>query len=381
MDSEDHAVKKPSNLIDKLFQEGYRFNFFEAVYILERLYKDSAPPGEEGPLSREAIRFRASPEMSFPATTVRRIEKKTDQRTQMVTERTEIVQMALSFMGLYGVNSPLPPYFSQIIVPLGEDESEEEDEDEARILRMFLDTLDHRIYSLFYRSWKKYRYYLQFEEGAKDRFSHYMLSLFGLGTPALRDLVGVASDRLISYSGALGQKTRCAASLENMLSSYFGGIPVKIMEFMPRWVNFPRESQPRLGTGHNGVKARLSENVTIGERVRDLNSKFRIALGPLSLEVFRRFLPGETDFQDLYHLVRFYSPGQLLFDLELLIRKEEAPPLQLGSESEQLGLTSWLDKPVESVTSVVFSFGEGLMRDGQYPAPHMDPQQPNIRTS
>lgn len=366
MAPEDHAVTKPSALIDKLFREGYRFSFFEAVYILEKLYKDSAPPGEEGPLSREAIRFHASSELSFPAADIRRIDKRSDRYAQMITGRSEIVQMVLSFMGLYGVNSPLPPHFSEIIVTIDENHPEEDDDNESgiRALRRFLDILDHRIYSLFYRSWKKYRYYLQFENDARDRFSHHMLSLFGLGSPALRDLAGVAADRLIAYSGILGQQTRCAASLENMLSSYFGGISVKVMEFMPRWVNFPRESQPRLGTEHNGVKARLDENVTIGEGVLDLSSKFRIALGPLSLEVFRRFLPGETDFQVLYHLVGLYSPGQLLFDLKLLISKEEAPPLQLGSESEQLGLTSWLDKPVENVTSVVFSFGEGLMRTG-----------------
>ena len=60
------AVMKPPGILDKLFQSGYRFSFFQAVYILERLYRDSALPGEGGPLSQERIRFRANPKRSFP---------------------------------------------------------------------------------------------------------------------------------------------------------------------------------------------------------------------------------------------------------------------------------------------------------------------------
>ena len=362
MDPKDHEVESSAPVVDRVFKEGYRFNFFQAVHILEKLYRDSAPPGEEGPLSREAIRFQANPKLAFSSTDVRRIEKRTDENIQKITGRPEIVQMVLSFMGLYGINSPLPPYFSQIIASI-EDDHRDDPEDGIMALRKFLDILDHRAYSFFYRSWKKYRYYLQFEPEARDRFSQHMLSLLGLGTPALRDLVGVEVARLISYAGFLSQKIRCPASLQRMVSNYFGGIAVKVKEFMPRWVDFPREHQPRLGTDHGGVKARLDENATIGERIRDLNSKFRIALGPLSFDVLRTFLPGETRFRELYHLVRFYIPDELFFDLELLVRKDEVPPLQLGSESQHLGWSSWLDRPDENVVSVVLSFEEGLVSD------------------
>lgn len=352
-------TKTSFSVIDKLFKEGHRFDFFQAVHLLEKLYRNAAPPGEEGPLDQEAIRFCADQKRSFPAGPVYQINRKESEYDQKVTQRSHVIQVVLSFMGLYGVDSPLPPYFSELIAGLGKGDDEtddDEEEDGIKALRRFLDIFDHRIYSLFYRSWKKYRYYLQFKPGAGDSFSQRMLSLMGLGTPALQESVGVDPARLIAYPGIIGHRTRCATGLQGLLSDYFGGIGVKIIEFMPRWVPIPEQYRPCLGNGRNGVRACLGENVTIGGKIRDLNGKFRIVLALMNLESFREFLPGGTHSQELYKLVRFYAPDQLSFDVELLLKKEEVPTMQLGENLAQLGWTSWLGKPDEDEVSVVFSF-------------------------
>ena len=312
-------------------------------------------------MDQEPIRFSSSQKRAFPAASVYQINRRNNERDQKVTQRSEVIQIILSFMGLYGVDSPLPPYFSELIASLGKKDDEVDDdeigeEDGIRALRYFLDIFNHRLYSLFYRSWKKYRYYLQFRPGAIDGFSHRMLSLIGLEAPALQQLVGVDPARLITYSGIIGLRTRCAVGLQGLLSHYFDGIGVKVIEFMPRWVAIPDQYRPRLGGGRNGVRACLGENVTIGEKIRDLNGKFRIVLALMNLESFRKFLPGGTHSQELYKLVRFYAPDQLSFDVELVLGKEEVPPLQLGASPAQLGWTSWLDSPDEDVVSVVFSF-------------------------
>ena len=353
--------KKSSPVIDKMFRKGHRFDFFQAVYLLEKLYQDAARPGEEGPFNQEAIRFRSNQKRSFPATDVLRIEKKTGDNVRNVMQRQEVIQMVLTFMGLYGVDSPLPSYFSEMVAALnddGDDAEEDSDvvENGVKALRSFLDIFNHRIYSLYYRSWKKYRYYLQFESRGRDEFSQYMMSLFGLGTPALQYLMEGEATRLISYAGVLGQRKRSAVGLQEMLSDYFGGMGAEIIEFMPRWVTIPGQYRARLGMGRDGMQACLGKNFTIGEKIRDLTGKFRVVLAPLKLEAFRRFLPGGIDSQKLYRLVRFYAPDQMSFDVELLLEKEEVPPLQLGAGSAQIGWTTWLNKPKDDLASVVFSF-------------------------
>ena len=139
-----------------------------------------------------------------------------------------------------------------------------------------------------------------------------------------------------------------------MLSDYFGGIKVKILEFMPRWAPIPEQISLRSKSPENrDVQARLGENIVIGKKILDCSSKFRVVLGPLTLYDYRRFLPDGTDVQALYRLIRFYAPTQFDFDVELQLRKEEVPPLQLGNELAQLRRTSWLGIPQKDVSVVV----------------------------
>lgn len=204
----------------------------------------------------------------------------------------------LSFMGLYGVASPLPAYFSETIAT---------EKEETLPLRDFLDIFNHRLYSFFYRAWKKYRYPLQFQRGGKDAFSSYMLSLIGLGTPELPNLVGVPSVKLLAYIGLMSQRPHSAEGLTRLLKNFWG-IPVTILECVPRWVNIPEQARPRLGSKQEGIQPRLGTNVTVGEKILDFTGKFRVVLGPLSLEAFRRFLPGKNNAGVLRRLVRFYAP-------------------------------------------------------------------------
>lgn len=327
------------NIIERIFREGHRFNFFQAVYLLEKIYKNAAPPGETGPLEKEIIRFLPNPGLGFPPTDICQIQKEQDDKGR------ETIKMILSFMGLYGVASPLPKFISELIA---------KQEEETHPLQAFLDIFNHRLYSLFYRSWKKYRYYLQFVSGGEDRFSQYMLSLLGLGTRALSDLVGVPPTRLIAYSGVIGHRVHSSEGLRGLLSDYLGGIEVTILEFMPRWVSIPEQiSLGSKSPDNRDVQAKLGENIVIGKNILDHSSKFRVVLGPLNLDDYRRFLPDGADVQALYRLIRFYTPAQLDFDVELRLKKEEAPKFKLGSELAQLGRTSWLGEPQEDVPIVI----------------------------
>ena len=55
--------------------------------------------------------------------------------------------------------------------------------------------------SLFYQAWEKYRFTIAYERGERDRFSHHLLDLIGLGTPGLQERQSVPDDSLLFYSG------------------------------------------------------------------------------------------------------------------------------------------------------------------------------------
>ena len=113
-------------------------------------------------------------------------------------------------------------------------------------LRDFLDLFHHRIISLFYQAWEKYRFMIAYERGERDRFSHHLLDLVGLGTPGLQDRQDIADDSLIYYSGLLSLNTRSAAALEQILTDYFE-VPVEVEQFVGAWYPLDAENQCHIG--------------------------------------------------------------------------------------------------------------------------------------
>ncbi|MBW1746559.1 MAG: type VI secretion system baseplate subunit TssG [Deltaproteobacteria bacterium] len=64
-------------------------------------------------------------------------------------------------------------------------------------LTAFYDIFHHRLISLFYLAWKKYKFPVNYLPGAGDRLSGYLLSLTGLGTAGLTKKIGLSEESLI----------------------------------------------------------------------------------------------------------------------------------------------------------------------------------------
>src|SRR5262249_5072014 len=75
------SMQAEKNLEEQLFTEQYRFDFFQAVRLLERLTPDRLPVGrvnEEGQVilpGREIARFRTIVSLRFPPSQVHNLEQ------------------------------------------------------------------------------------------------------------------------------------------------------------------------------------------------------------------------------------------------------------------------------------------------------------------
>ena len=99
-----------------------------------------------------------------------------------------------------------------------------------KVLRDFLDIFNHRLISLFYQAWEKYRFGASYERGQRDAVSQRLMDLVGLGTSGLTQQQDVRDESLLFYSGLLSHRPRSAAGLEQMLADYFQ-IPVEAQQF------------------------------------------------------------------------------------------------------------------------------------------------------
>jgi type VI secretion system protein ImpH len=348
-----------SGLDELLMSQPYRFDYFQAVRILTHLYPQREPVGRDAVPDQEIARFRSHVSFVFPPS---------DLYAGRPAEEERPAELIVTFMGLAGSLGALPQYYTELIM----DRARQKD----TTLRDFLDLFNHRLISLFYRAWEKYRFYIAYEQaelegrsklaaGSKqyawfvqherpqlDRFSQCLLDLAGLGTPALRYRAQV-TDRLESrtrisdetwryYCGLLAQRHRCAVGLGGILEGYWG-YHFAIEQFRGQWLNIAPEFQTSLIP--LGGNTDLGVNVVVGERVWDVQSKFRVSIGPLTYDQFCSLLPNTLAFSKLANLTRVYAGRQFDFDVQLVLRKEEVPASRLGGSDEdgaRLGWNSWI---------------------------------------
>jgi type VI secretion system protein ImpH len=314
-----------SEVGEKLRREPFAFDFFQAVRLLERFLPERTSVGRFAHPQNEVARFRVHPSLAFPASQIQ----------SMHCPENDAVDMVVNFMGLTGPQGVLPnPYTTLIIERLRASDSSPRD---------FLDIFNHRIISLFYRAWRKYRFDVAYEQGERDLFSRHLLSLLGLGTEGLRDRQAVSDDTLIYYAGLLAQRPRSAQALQQILADYFD-VPVEIEQFAGAWYRLDPETQCRLSEG-SSESDELGFGAVVGDEVWNQQSKVRIVLGPLTLERYVDFLPDGQSWEPLRAWVQFFSNDEWDFEVKLILEREQVPACTLGAEGAsgpQLGWVSWV---------------------------------------
>lgn len=328
-------------LIDRLLREPGRFSFFQAVRLLERMESARGRVGEDTIPGREVVRFRAAPTLRFPASEILAIRSPRE-GTAGATPPPTPYEMIVTFMGLTGPKGVLPSYFTRLLLRRlrAKDPT----------LRDFLDVLNHRRISLFYRAWVKYRFPIAFERARSreitrdDTFTRCLFSLVGMGTAGLRGRHELDDHTFLFYGGLFAHHPRSAVALEAMLGFQFG-LPVRIEQFRGVWLNLARRDRSMLPGRPEpaGRHTRLGRDVIVGRRVWDVVSKFRIRIGPMSLDQFHRFLPRPIGdrLEDLAQLARSYAGAGLDFDVRPVIAAGEWPRCELGGQGKRMAHLGW----------------------------------------
>jgi type VI secretion system protein ImpH len=315
-----------------LFEEGYRFDFFQAVRVLERLYSARLPVGRSPIPSKEAVRFRSLLSLSFPPSAIYDVAHSDN--------GTSPPEMVVAFMGLFGLTGVLPRHYTELLL--------ERVRQKDFALRDFLDIFNHRMISLFYRAWEKHHFPVAYERsrlsaGADhDPFSRSLFHLIGMGTPGLRGRLKSGDEGLLYYSGLVAQQPRSASALEALLGDYFK-MPLKVQQFIGAWLRLDNDNRTRLGRGDSNNQ--LGTTTMLGSKCWDQQAGFRLVFGPLKFQQFREFLPSEAGFSSLVELSRFFVGLTLDFDVQLVLQAAEVPPCRLmrpGPKALRLGWSSWL---------------------------------------
>lgn len=313
-------------LIDALKNEPWRFDFFQAMRLIECYYEDSPRLGRSKQVEDEApVRFGQAVSLDFPPSALAAWEK----AGKELPDRLQVL-----FFGLFGPNGPLPLHLTEYAL-------ERMGKRDMAFTR-FADMFHHRLLCLFYRAWAEAQPVVHYDRHAQgqeeDRFSRHLGSLFGLGMDSLRGRDAMPDLAKLLFAGHLSCQTRHAEGLSIIIAEFFG-IPARIEEFVGEWMDIAPHEQTRLGA--NEQAGQLGLSTVLGARVFGCQHKIRIVLGPLDIDCYRAMLPGQAGLRELTAIVRNYVGDELAWEVNLVLRQPDIPPLRLDG-STQLGWTSWL---------------------------------------
>jgi type VI secretion system protein ImpH len=365
--------REAAGLSGQLSREPHRFDFFQAVRLLELQLRARSPEGAhggrrrvggDGPPDREAVRFRALPSLGFPAGAISQLRppRPDDPGAGVERHREPQTELGVTFLGLFGSGGTLPYHYTSLLI--------RRIRDKDVTLREFLDLFNHRLVSLFYRAWEKYRLPFQYERARfagvahdADPCTRALFCLVGLGTPGLRGRLEIDDEAFLYYGGHFAHFPRSASALGQILADYFG-MPIAVQQVQGQWLYLDRAEQTSLpGAGRGfGCNNRLGVDVVVGARVWDVQSKFRLRVGPLSYAQFRGLMPDGHALRPLRQMTRTYVGPELDFDVQPVLKPDEVPwcRLEARGDGALLGWNTWVrNQPFTSdVTGPTFS-GDG----------------------
>lgn len=321
-----------SGVAQQLLAEPHRFQFFQAMRVLEHLF---VRQGTRAPdVVPRKLRFRNTLNMAFPVSEIEKLAGYTAEDEPIIADmrgdapdwnKLAEVDITPAFIGMLGSQGVLPYAYTEL---LGERELYQRD----HAARAFLDIFFNRSVALFYNAWKKYRLAYQYELDRNERYLPLVMSLAGLGLPSQRARLdkghGEVFDQGIAYYAAIvSQRPMSASFLQRMLSEYLDA-DIRIEQFAGAWYPVPADQQTCLG----GNNASLGQSALSGERVWQRDLRLRLWIGPLRNDRYHDFLPGGKAAAALAKWLTLLGGDALEYEAQLILHRDDVRPSGLLPE-------------------------------------------------
>lgn len=329
--------RETAGLIQQLLDEPHRFEFFQAVLLLERLLAERGLAAETALF--DFLRFKNSVSQRFPASEIESVQicgetgqprSATEQALFAALDqgRFDCIAITPTFIGFLGTHGVLPSHYGERIA------AHQHVERNAGAIS-FLDIFSNRMVALFYHAWRKHRPELSHLPGKRGELSSLMRSLGGSRAQAVPDRVAAY------YTAAFAHRPVSPVVIENVLNDYFN-VPVEVVPHTGRWHALQERFQTALGTQN----CALGAGAVLGARMWRRDEVVVIRLGPLSKQQYDGFLKDSAGAIALKNMLAMFETPILLYEVQLILHAEDVKGITLSASApnggSRLGIDAFL---------------------------------------
>ncbi|WP_115719848.1 type VI secretion system baseplate subunit TssG [Gallaecimonas mangrovi] len=314
-------------------------SLYREIWRIERQIKNDKSPwhrvGEDGWPDKELVKFRARQHQGFAGQDVVRARH---QRTEDGKLRAVL---DLDFMSLTGARGVLPGHYSELVL--------QQLKAKSPALQDFLDLFNHRLLSLFYRSWARTQPAVAQERDELDPF-----------TAIMRALTGVEDDSQLQYGAALMRGPKSGAVLCQILED-LTGIKVRYQALQGGWVGVDIAEQSAMPSKQKpmGQFAHLGEAV-LGSKTWVADKGLVLNFAPKSHQQVASLLPGGQYSGAVADLNLAFAGRQTRVRCQMTTQARFLPGARANAKS-RLGADSFLQaiNQPDSIVTVGFTPRKG----------------------
>ncbi|WP_277187836.1 type VI secretion system baseplate subunit TssG [Caballeronia sp. BR00000012568055] len=321
-----------ADYLREVAREPHRHHFFQVLRRIEALTPHAPPLGTALRPAQEVVRIGQIPSLAFAPAPIAALEYDAASDTADDTNARRAnrpARLSQYFFGFLGPNGPLPLHLTEFA---RERLVQEHDPSFAR----FLDVLLHRYALLFYRAQAQAQPAASLDRGGDSRFAAFVGALFGLAHPSCRSRDAAHDHLKLRHAVHFGRESRPLEGLHAILVAALR-VPLHIEPFVCERLAIAPEERFTLGAAQG-----LGAGTVLGAHALARQYRFRVIAGPLTLTDAESLLPGGTRLPVMTALVRQYLNRELAWDLRLVFKPGEVPPLLLGRRA-RLGWTTFLN--------------------------------------
>ncbi|MBO4643592.1 MAG: type VI secretion system baseplate subunit TssG [Alphaproteobacteria bacterium] len=292
-------------------------DFFELVRRIGHGRPDLPRLGKAARPTQENVRFGQTPYLHFPPTEVAEIRQGNGSAEALIMTY---------FFGLLGVNGPMPLEFTDYVFQRSHNYYDQ-------TWRRFLDIINHRFLTLFYRAWAENEQAVSFDRADDDKITDIVRAL--AGTPSDMSSVNRTFPYLTAnYANHFGRSVKSCSSLEEILRNVMK-VDLVVKDFVVSSYDIPKNARCHLGHRESSV---LGKNIQLGRTYMSATREFEIEVGPVSFAECCKWAPGRKGFDVINRIVTAYLDRPLEYSLTFIVIGKTIPEVRFEGKDKGVRL-------------------------------------------